>query len=149
MADHARKQLRDAVADAVTGLASTGSRVFVSRLVPTRAEETLPLLLVYTTSESSEESTLDGIDERTIEVRVEGLAAATASLDDVLDEIAKEVEIALGTPIAIGSDETRLSYTGAEIEMRDGLARPVGSVALSFEAVLFTASGSPDVITGA
>ena len=44
---HARKQIRDAAAAAVTGLATTGGNVFVGRATRVPASE-LPALLVYT-----------------------------------------------------------------------------------------------------
>ena len=43
---HVRTQLRDAVASVVTGLASTGSRVYRSQTLPVTAKQ-LPALLVY------------------------------------------------------------------------------------------------------
>jgi hypothetical protein len=147
VADHVRKQLRSAVTAAVTGLATTGARVHESRIYPINSA--LPCLLVYASDESAEGVMLDeSADQRTIEVRIEGLAqAAEGTVDEILDQIAKEVEIALAAPVVIGAFQTNLSYTGATMSMRDDLAKPVGSVALSFEAVLFTSA--PDVIIGA
>lgn len=146
MADHVRKQLREAVATALTGLTTTGARVFQTRAYPVRSTE-LPCLLVYTDGEQAEEDTQDEIDRRTIAVRVEALAKAAADLDDTLDLIAKEVETALETPVAIASTSTQLAYTGCEIELRDELQVPHGSAVLAFEAVLFTSA--PDTIVGA
>jgi len=147
VADHVRKQLREAVALAVTGLTTTAANVFQSRVYAVREAE-LPCLLIYTDSESSEDATIyAATEERSIRVRVEGLAQATASLDDTLDLIAKEVETALSAAIVIASTTTLLTYTGCEIELRDDLAQPTGSIALAFEAILFTAG--PDVIVGA
>lgn len=147
MADHVRKQLREAVATVLTGLTTTATRVFQSRAYPVRAAE-LPCLLVYIDNETAEESTIDGgTDERRMVVRVEGLAQANADLDDTLDLIAKEVETALGTAVSIASTTTLVGYTGAEIEIRDDLEKPTGSIVLSFEASLFTTG--PDTIVGA
>lgn len=131
---------------AVTGLTTTGANVFQTRVYPVRAGE-LPCLLVYVDGEQVDESTLDEIDERRIAVRIEALAKAAADLDDTLDQIAKEVEIALETPVAIGSTTTQLGYTGCEIELRDELQVPHGSAVLAFEAVLFTSA--PDTVAGA
>ena len=44
MADHARKQIRDAVETACTGLTTTGANVSASRVY---AHETLPSLAIY------------------------------------------------------------------------------------------------------
>lgn len=147
MADHVRKQLREAVATAVTGLTTTATRVFQSRAYPVRPAE-LPCLLVYVDSESAEDATIHGDTLlRRLQVRIEGLAQASADLDDTLDLIAKEVETALASAVSIASTTTDLGYTGAEIEIRDDLEKPTGSIVLSFDASLFTTG--PDTIVGA
>lgn len=148
MADHVRKQLRDATAVRLTGLTTTGSRVYESRSVPV-GDANLPGLLIYTTQEQAQDATMAADVERRIEVRVEGVAKAATNLDDTLDLIAKEVEIALSTALTIGAASTQLVYQGAVITMQDGLDQLVGVVALTFEAVLFTTAGSPDVVLGA
>jgi hypothetical protein len=148
MADHVRKQLRDAIAVRLAGLTTTGARVYESRSVPV-GDANLPGLLLYTTQEQAQDATMSADVERRIELRVEGVAKAAANLDDTLDVISKEVEIALSTPVVIGPASTKLVYQGASITMRDGLDQLVGVVALTFEAVLFTVAGSPDVVLGA
>jgi hypothetical protein len=120
--------------------------VFQTRVYPVRGAE-LPCLLVYTDGEQADEATLDEIDERRIAVRIEALARAAADLDDTLDQIAKEVEVALETPVFIASTTTQLTYTGCEIEFRDDLQVPHGSAVLAFEALIFTSA--PDAIVGA
>ena len=51
---HQRKTIRDNVITTLTGLATTGSRVYNTRILP-NLESNLPCLNVYTISESSEE----------------------------------------------------------------------------------------------
>lgn len=148
MADHVRKQLRDAVVAAVTGLDTTEDRVFAHRAYPVERTE-LPALRVYTASESVEIQTIHApmVQDRTVEVRVEGLqAAGEASLDDDLDQIAKEVETALSAALTVGGKSVTLTYTGSEIELDDEAAKPHGIVTLNFTARLFTASNAPDVL---
>jgi len=50
---HLRKQIRDNVVTVLTGLSTTGSRVYASRVYPMAAAN-LPGLCVYTKSESVE-----------------------------------------------------------------------------------------------
>jgi hypothetical protein len=149
VADHVAKQLRAAVITAVTGLATTGANVFGSRVYPVRDAQ-IPCLLVYTPEESAEDATLEATRyQRTIAIRVEALAKATASLEDTLDQIRKEVEIALAAGVVVGAWTVDVEYRGMTSELRDDLEKPVGSAELSFEATLFTAAASPDVIIGA
>lgn len=146
MANHVRRQLREAVATALTGLTTTGSRVYPSRVF-TVEQSNLPCLAVYVKSGLQAPATMDNEELRSITVIVEGLCAIESGLDDLVDQISKEVEAVLGSPISIGSFTTQLVARGFEIEMRDDLNIPVGSIALTFTAELFTSA--PDVITGA
>jgi hypothetical protein len=53
MANHVRQQIRERVATTLTGLTTTGSKVYQSRVYPLAANN-LPGLLVFTNSETSE-----------------------------------------------------------------------------------------------
>lgn len=147
MADHIRTQLRDAVVTAVTGLTTTGTRVFASRPDP-QAAANLPCLHVYTQSEQVAGQSLDEpeIQRHDVEVRVEGLAKATSALDDTLDLIAKEVETALADPLTVDGKSVTLSYTGCDIEIRRDTQQPHGAVVLTFTTDLYTLADAPDVL---
>lgn len=149
MADHVAKQLRDAIVTAVTGLATTGARVFPSRAYPVRDAE-LPCLLVWTPDESATNALLyPNTYERVISIRIEALAKATAAMEDTLDQIRKEVETALAAGVTVGSWTVDAEYRGVSSDIRGDLEKPAGSAEMSFEARLFTAAASPDVIIGA
>jgi hypothetical protein len=57
MADHVRQQIRERIATTITGLTTTGSNVYQSRVYPLDSVS-LPALLVYTLSEGSEVDTM-------------------------------------------------------------------------------------------
>jgi len=90
---HLRKQIRDNIITTVTGLATTSTRVYASRVYPL-ASDKMPGLCVYTNTEEIEFSTLNKprIQTRTLEVLVEAYALAISGLDDTLDQICLEVE---------------------------------------------------------
>jgi serine/threonine protein kinase HipA of HipAB toxin-antitoxin module len=100
---HVRAQIVAAVAAALTGLATTGSRVFVQRRYP--ADETaLPCLLIYRggeVSEVAEMGTSDREMSRVADILVEAVAAGETA-DDTLDRIAAEAEAALAADIRLG-----------------------------------------------
>jgi hypothetical protein len=81
MADHVRTQLRDAVVAALTGLTTTGTRVFRNRPDP-QAPGNLPCLHVYTDGDATTPESLDtpDIQRRETSIRVEALAKASADL---------------------------------------------------------------------
>lgn len=139
---HARSQIRDAVVTAVTGLTTTGSNVFASRVYP---HATLPSLAVYTVAESvqDEEGTLGTKQHRALEVIVEARAkaAAAATLDDTLDTIAAEVEAALVADRTLGGLAKWTEYQEAEIELDAEAEQPVGLARLTF-AVIYRVDGT-------
>lgn len=147
MADHVRKQLRDAVVTALTGLATTGANAFGARVYPLQDDE-LPALRIFTASEDALASTIHvpALIERAVHLVVEGVAKATADLDDTLDAIGLEVETALAPGMVLGSRTIALTYSGCGIELSGEGEKVTGSISMRFEAVLYNAANTPDVL---
>jgi hypothetical protein len=139
---HVRQQLRQAVADRVTNLATTGTRVFQSRVYPLQAAD-LPGICVFVPAEEADEATIHGMSHRLPEVVVAGYASATGTLEDTLDLIAEEVEVALSTPVAVGAKQLQLVYAGYESELAEG-DKPHGVGSTRWRAELFTNRGAPE-----
>jgi len=95
---HLRKQIRDNVITALTGLSTTGSRVYASR-VYLMSTANLPGLCVYAKSKEVETTTIKRprTQVRSLTLSVEGFAVATSGLDNTLDAISLEVEETLVT----------------------------------------------------
>ena len=147
MASHLRRQIREGVATAITGLATTGSRVFQSRVYPL-ADADLPALCVYCEQESSEVSTIHPHRtlDRKVEVIVEGVAKTYTDLDDTLDQIAKEVEIALANPVsALSGKATEVTLRASEMGFAGSAEKPVGRIRMTYEVEYFAAENAPDV----
>lgn len=136
---HARKTIRDAVVSAVTGLTTTGTRVYPSRVFPL-SDENLPGLLVYTSLEeiNEEEGKQAQLQFRNLDIVVEGYDKLTAGLDDKLDTIAGEVENAL-----FGAGFATFDLLTTETDFEDGIEKPVGKITLTFRAQYITAEGAP------
>ena len=139
---HARKTIRDGIVAAVTGLVTTGTRVYPSRVFPF-SDENLPGLLVYAGAEEidEEEGKIAKIQFRYQEIVVEGYDKLIAGLDDKLDDIASEVETAV---FAAGFDTIDLISTDSDIE--DGLEQPVGKVTITFMVRYLTDEGAPGTV---
>ena len=92
MANHVRQQIREYFGTTLTGLTTTGANVYESR-VYTLQEDTLPSLVIYTKSESSEPIVIgtDRVMSRELSVVVEAYCKATSNFDDTIDTISKEV----------------------------------------------------------
>lgn len=143
---HIRRQVRDAVKTAVTGLASTGSRVH-SGLVFDIAADKVPALVVTIPSEDSAIATTGAPNrllQRQMMVEVHGFAAtAEADLENTLDQIAAEVETALGGTTLSGLvKDVRLASTEHVMEQGE---RPRGRVTLRWQVTAMTREAAPEV----
>jgi hypothetical protein len=146
MANHLHKQIRDALKTALTGLTTTGARAYANRLQP-MTDATLPGLRIFLDTEEAQGVTIHQpqVQERTLQMVVECCAKAVSGLDDALDQISKEVEVALAAGITIGSKSLQVFYEGMEFtdEQSD---KPVGVKRLRFSVPYTAMSNAPDVL---
>lgn len=146
MARHVRQQIRKAASVALQGLATTGDRVYESRVYPL-GKAGLPGLCIYTPSEASsrEESPTESM--RDVTLMVHGLVQISESLEDELDDIALEVEKALDELGLIGG--LAKIYHGIQgtntVMSGDEVAEPHGAIELEFLYTYRTRTGSPEI----
>lgn len=93
---HIRQSIRDNVKTTLTGLGITGDRVYANRIYPF-LQQVSNGILIYTESEQTEYLTMGRprSQERTLTLKVEIYAKSTANLDNLIDDIALEIENAL------------------------------------------------------
>jgi len=142
---HVRKQIRDYFAVSLNGLTTTGSKVYASRVYPLQSEN-LPAVLVYTTSEDSDEAAFSKqrVQNRVVDVMVEGYVKAVTGFDDTLDQIAREVEEALLDDPTCGGLSQNMVLTSTETEYSGEGETPVGTIRMTFQVNYRTVTGSPD-----
>lgn len=142
---HVRKQIRSYFETQLTGLASTGSNVYESRIYPL-VQAKLPALIVYTTTESSQEAAFGAqvVQHRVLTVTVEGYVRALANFDDSLDQIATEVEEAILDDRTLGGLANNTVLTSTDSQYSGEGEQPVGTIVLSFEVTYRTQSGQPE-----
>lgn len=143
MVAHVRQLIRQAAATAVTGLTTTGTKVYQSRLHTLR-DSNLPCLLVNTDDEDIRAEL--GAHERTLDLKIRAVAKATADLDDTLDTMAAEVEAELSYGIFISGKNLRITLTGIKVDMVDELEKPAGVLTLDYKVTYFTTSDAPQTI---
>lgn len=124
---HIRKQIRDALVTAVTGLTTTGSRVYRSRVYPLESGK-LPGLCVYTKSEEVTNATLTRprTQTRQLEASVEAYLMANTNFDDTLDTIAVEIEEAIYSNAALNALVKQINITGFEADYSGDGEKVVG-----------------------
>jgi hypothetical protein len=145
---HLRTQIRNKVAEMVTGLSTTGSRVFTSRVHPLQGSD-LPGLCIWTRSEeiSDEEGRVEGVQQRTVIIDVVGYEQLKNGLDDTLDKIAEEVEIAIFADRFLGNLVAALDLVDTNIELiAEEIEQPVGEITMTFQATYLVQEGWPATV---
>lgn len=149
MANHLRRQIREAVATLLTGLTTTGNRVFQSR-VQTLKDNQLPALVILTNEETITQETIHSnpLLERQLSVQVIAKAKVNTNLDDTLDQIIKEVEMAVFASDAantLGGLVKGLVLDSLDITFNGEAETKVGEAVMAFTAVYFNQAATPDV----
>jgi hypothetical protein len=142
---HAREQIRDAAVTALTGLTTTGTRVYRSRIYPL-AQAKLPGLAIYTKSESTDYATQARPRTliRTLSVAVEAYVSANTDFDETIDDIASEVEAAMYTNLTLGGLAKDSKISGIEIDFSGDGENPVAVATLTIDITYVTTEGSPN-----
>ena len=145
MANHLRRQIRERAATTLTGLTTTGSNVFQSRVYPMESAG-LPGLCIYTTEETVEIQSMGGTRNvsRDLTLIVEGYATDSANVDDTLDQIGKEIEVAMSGDITL-NDLAQDSYlSSVEITLSGDGSTGIGKITHSYTVVYQNAENAPD-----
>ena len=146
MANHIRQQIRERVGTVLTGLTTTGSNVYQSRVYPLQ-ETNLPALLIYTKTETSEPLVIhtDRLLERNLSLVVEAFVKANSNFDDTVDTIAKEVEEAMAADTTINGLAKDAFLESTDIDFNSEAENPVGFASLTFLIKYYVLETNPDV----
>jgi hypothetical protein len=146
VANHIRQQIREYFGTTLTGLSTTGSNVYESRVYPLENAK-LPALIIYTKSETSEPIVIgtDRVMSRELAVVVEGYAKATSDFDDTIDTISKEVEQAIAADRTLDGKAKDTYLESTEIEFNGEGEKPLGYVSLTFLTNYYVKEKNPDV----
>jgi len=146
VANHIRQQIREYFGTTLTGLTTTGSNVYESRVYPIENTK-LPALVIYTKSETSEPIVIgtDRLMSRELSVVVEGYAKATSNFDDTIDTISKEVEEAIAADRTLDGLAKDTYLESTEIEFNGEGEKPLGYVSLTFLTNYYVQETNPDV----
>jgi hypothetical protein len=143
---HAHTQIRDAVVLALTGLTSTGSRVYPNRMFPL-ADANLPGLRVFLNDESVSTDTIHipPVQTRNVQLVVECCAKESTDLDETCDTMQDEVETAIAGGITVGSLTLHPLLVSSRYDFEGG-GVPVGVKRLVFDTEFFTLANAPDTL---
>lgn len=146
MVDHVRQQIRDRIVTNVTGLTTTGTRVFKSRVYPLNAD-TMPALLVYSTSEDSEIDVMGspGVLNRILSIAIEGYVRNITVYDNLIDDICQEVEIAMAGDQTINGLAKNSFLANTEITYNSEGDQAIGVVTMNYVVQYRTSTSAPSV----
>lgn len=151
MANHVRRQIREAFAAKVTGLATTGANVFSYRVDPL-AIGSLPALTVRAESDTAERMEIGAPNthtRRVITLVLTAVARATASVEDDLDQICKEVEVATAGDIddlTLGGLAIDCTLLRTDLRLDGGGDQIIGVAEMQFEVTTNIREGVPDAV---
>jgi hypothetical protein len=155
MSNHARQQIREAVATLLKATPVTWGAVFETRLPTSRA--VMPFLMVFSDGESSEavSDNNPGIYQRDLSLIIAGRLRLpgnndTETVEDRMDALAAEVETKLTFTALLATltqlKALRLVSTEMVVVTSDDGAPQHAEVTLAFVAQYFTQEGTPSTL---
>lgn len=147
MANHLHRQIREAIATALTGLTTTGARVYPNRLHPFETSS-LPGLRISIDGDQVTQTTVHQphVQAHSLSIAVECVARGPSDLDDTCDQISKEVEIALSAGISIGGRLLYPALSGSEFDA-EAAGTPAGAKRLTFSLDYHALNTQPDTLS--
>lgn len=142
---HIRTQIRQRIVTNLTGLASTGSNVYDTRIYPL-AENKLPGIAVYTKSESTLYETMSPPRtlRKTLTAVIEIYVKMTSTFDEVLDTIAAEIEAALYEDLTQNGLAFDTRIVSFEADFGGDADQPLGQGIMQVEVIYPSTEGSPE-----
>jgi len=141
---HARQQIREQLATTLTGLATTASRVYDTRLY---AYDQLPCLTVFadrdTVDEEKSQATAHWHD---LVLRVEARAKAKDAVEDTIDTICAEIEAAIYADITLNNTVVDVFIEDTQIEYSVEQDQPIALATLTLNASYRVAPGAPTTL---
>ncbi|WP_294344693.1 hypothetical protein [Prosthecochloris sp.] len=144
---HVRTQIRDRVITTLSGLTTTGSRVYRSRVYP-MSSATMPGICVYCMDEKGQDETEDLLT-KSVSVVVDGYVSGD-DFDDDVDTIQAEVETALYGDYNSSTDRffnglvLDLSFTAADSKYNGEAKIKHGIIRMVFTALYLINRGAPE-----
>ena len=143
---HTRKLLRDRLVSTLTGLSTTGSNIYQSRVYPL-ASDKLPGLLIFSKSENVEYSSmgLPRIQERTVSFTLEVYVKGVSGYDNSLDQICLEIEEALYADITLNGNAANVMLSDFSADFNGDGDQPVAVATMTVDVLYRVRENNPDV----
>ena len=138
---HARQQIREQLATTLTGLTTTASRVYDSRIY---SHDLLPCLTVIADRDTVDIEKSDGIRNwHDLVLKIEARAKAKDSVEDLIDTICAEIETVIYADTTLNNKVLDISVEDTQIEFSVELDQPIALATSTLHAVYRVAPGAP------
>ena len=129
----------------LTCLSTTGSNVFQSHVYPLENAD-LPALCIYTQDEEIEVGAMGNprVCHSTMTLIVDGYAQTSSNLDDQLDQIGKEVQVAMAGDIDINNLVKDSYLSSVDISYSGEGTSPIGIIRHNYSVLYRYAENAPD-----
>lgn len=145
---HPRTAIRKKAVELLMGNTGVGASVYVSRVAPFIVNDwdnQLPAISVYTMDEAGEiHNAAPREYRRTVQLAVEIQGEADEALDDVLDEIARQVELILLRDDTLDGTASDLRYSQTQMVLREQGKTVIGACRIIFDADYLDEQPGPD-----
>jgi hypothetical protein len=148
---HARKQIRDAVVALLDDLSTTGTRCFASRVYSLQESE-LPSISVFAVDAQNDELVTKitmGTPprfHRVCPLVIEGHALVDDNIDDTLDQISLEVEVAMSQTLVVGSRTLSAQLQSTSKDLIGDHESQIGILRMVYTIPYVTAENTPDIL---
>lgn len=143
---HLRQTIRQAIVTRLTGLTTTGSNVFTSR-VYALPQVALPALCIYTKDESSEyiSMTRPRKIERNLNLTVEIYVAANQNTDNTIDKICDEIESEIYNDVTIAGNAKDVIVSTVDVDFDGDGEVPVARATMNLTIIYLNEEGNQSV----
>lgn len=145
---HVLQQVRDAAVTAVTGLTTTGARVYTAEPYPWQAAQVPGLVLATSAAPLAEGFDAPATLSWNVTLDVDCIVRGTGDLAALLDTIASEIQVALCALVTVGGVPVQVNPVSLEAPQWSGEGdQPIARRRLSFSVfTLYTVANAPDVL---
>lgn len=142
----ARQQIREALETQLTGLTTTASNVFVSRVYPLQSVDLPALRIFFERDALSEQYTSNESEWRELSIVIEGIVRAADGVDDTFDTICGEVGEAIAEDDTLGGLVKWMRNDRVDFEITDDGDRPFGMAVMRYTAHYVVDPENPNTI---
>ena len=128
---HQRKLIRHAITAALLGATDAKKRVFPTRKVNHLLAE-LPVIAVYTLNDDSELGDEPRELDRKLEILIECMVESKENVDDLMDDLAEQVEAAMNIDYTFGCLCHRSNLISTDLDSIEDSDREIGIIEMTY-----------------